>query len=105
MIIGRRLRVRGCRRNLGEFLTEADRPSDLWTTAIERWKLPLPTGRQIDGVVYPLYWELQRLLAVPGVEINTLRKRCDDLGIDFIALPTEPGELPPDKLIATLGSP
>jgi hypothetical protein len=85
--------------------TETDRPSDLWTTAIERWKLPLPTGRQIDGVVYPLYWELQRLLAVPGTEIETLRKRCDDLGIDFVALPAEPGELPPDALIATLGSP
>jgi Lhr-like helicase len=85
--------------------TETGRPSDLWTTAIERWKLPPPTGRQIDGVVYPLYWELQRLLAVPGTEVDTLRKRCDDLGIDFIALPAEPGELPPGALIATLGTP
>lgn len=84
--------------------TETDRPSDPWSTAIERWKFPLPTGRKIDGVWYPLYWEIQRLVAVPGVESDALRKRCVDLGIDLILLPDEPGELPPDELISSFGS-
>jgi hypothetical protein len=54
--------------------------------------------------VYPLYWEMQQLLAIPGAESDTLRKRCDDLGIDLISLPEEPGEFPPATLIAALGS-
>lgn len=83
---------------------EADKPSDPWTTAIERWKLPLPTGRRINGVLYPLYWEMQQLLAVPGADSDTLRKHCVDLGIDLISLPAEPGEFPPDALIAALGT-
>jgi hypothetical protein len=46
---------------------------------------------------------MQQLLAVPGAESDALRERCDDLGIDLISLPAEPGEFPPDALIAALG--
>jgi len=84
--------------------SDAERPSDPWTTAIERWQLPLPSGRQIDGVMYPLYWEVLRLLAVPGIESVALRKRCDDLGIDLISLPDKPGDAPPETLVVALGS-
>lgn len=74
-----------------------------WPAAIAAWGLPDPAPRTIDGVSHDLYWPSHLLVAAPGGASESLRRRCRELGLDVVDVPTEPGDAPPDGLVDALG--
>jgi hypothetical protein len=85
--------------------TTAEPGGSDWLQALDRWKVPLPDSSplQVAGVALSLVWRGFLAAALPGRLNGDLKEAVEALGFSIVALPEEPGDMPPAELLELLG--
>jgi hypothetical protein len=75
-----------------------------WLKRISEWELPSPSPLKVADKEYPLYWQHQLVLGVPGGAPTEVLESCTARGIDVLDLPADPPATLPANLAHYFGN-
>jgi hypothetical protein len=84
-----------------------DAPSSSWYEAFAAWGLPRPDDHPVTfaGTTLLFAWRAYLVAALSGAIPPDARAAGEAQGFTLVALPPDPGALPPAELLAALGAP